>query len=119
MDDEVLHCGYYKCDVHIVRPGKSQCSYEDSSLCGIVELSSKQNRYNRLKSLFQGTQETVNYLKDELKEADFCIDYLQGKVLDRDAKIEHLEGLVLHLLYCPKQACFFCSEIEKEFRNER
>ena len=61
----------------------------------------------------------INHLKDQLKEADFCIDYLQGKVLDRDAKIERLEGLVLHLLYCPKQACSFCTQIEKEFRNER
>jgi hypothetical protein len=119
MDDEVLRCGYYKCDVHMVRPCKSQCSYINSSLCGIVEMSSKQNRYNRLKSLFLRTKDDLTQLKDELKEADFCIDYLQGKVFERDAEIDRLTILVLHLLYCPKQACSFCSEIEKEFRNER
>jgi hypothetical protein len=119
MDEETMPCGYYKCDVHMVRPGKSQCSYVESPLCGILKMSSKQNRYNRLKSLFQSTKEDLNHLKDQLEEADFCIDYLQGKVLDRDAKIERLEGLVLHLLYCPKQACSFCTQIEKEFRNER
>jgi len=63
--------------------------------------------------------EEINHLKDQLKEADFCIDYLQGKVLYRDAIIRTLESQVLHLLYCPKQACSFCAQIEKEFRNER
>ena len=35
MDEEVIPCGYFECDVHIVRPGKSQCSHENTSVCGM------------------------------------------------------------------------------------
>lgn len=34
-------------------------------------------------------------------------------------EIEHLRGQVLHLLYCPKQACSYCTQLEREYRNER
>jgi hypothetical protein len=107
MDDEVILCAYHKCNLHTVRPGKTQCSYEDKPVCGMNEED------------FDAYIKNVKDLQDDLNEADFCIDYLQGKVLERDAEIDRLTILVLHLLYCPKQACSFCSEIEKEFRNER
>ncbi len=34
MIEEVIACEHPKCDIHIVRPGKSQCSYEGTSECG-------------------------------------------------------------------------------------
>jgi hypothetical protein len=34
-------------------------------------------------------------------------------------EIELLRGQVLHLLYCPKQACSYCTQLEREYRNER
>jgi hypothetical protein len=34
MIEEVIPCEYSKCDIHIVRPGKSQCSYEGTGQCG-------------------------------------------------------------------------------------
>jgi len=55
------------------------------------QAASEENRANRMTSLYQSS-------------------------LD---EIERLRGFVLHLLYCPKQACSYCTTIEKEFRNER
>jgi hypothetical protein len=34
-------------------------------------------------------------------------------------EIEHLRGQILHLLYCPKQACSYCAQLEREHCNER
>ena len=34
-------------------------------------------------------------------------------------EIALLRGQVLHLLYCPKQACSYCTQLEREYRNER
>ena len=52
---------------------------------------SAENRANRITRLYESAQE----------------------------EIETLRSYVLHLLYCPKQDCSYCSQVEKEFRNER
>ena len=34
MIEEVIACEYSKCDVYLLKPGKSQCSYEGTEQCG-------------------------------------------------------------------------------------
>jgi hypothetical protein len=34
MIEEVIPCDHPKCDLHIVRPGKTQCSHEGAFECG-------------------------------------------------------------------------------------
>lgn len=34
MEEEVIPCGFSYCDVYMLKPGKSQCSYETTIACG-------------------------------------------------------------------------------------
>lgn len=33
IDEDPIPCDYNQCDVYIVRPGKLQCSFEDTRFC--------------------------------------------------------------------------------------
>ena len=33
-------------------------------------------------------------------------------------EIEHLKKSLLHSLYCPRQACSVCAQIERDYGNE-
>jgi hypothetical protein len=105
MDEEVIPCGYFECDVHIVRPGKSQCSHENTSVCGMNYYNFPSNMDKTIISKMdmktfreiKDLEYQIQQLKDDLKEADFCIDYLQGKVLLRDNEIIALRNKIQDL----------------------
>ena len=93
MIEEVIPCDHPKCDLHIVRPGKTQCSHEGAFECGSYDsiqmdktkiLITNKESFNEIKKLEDDIQkwkkiaddwrETATALAISLGDADIAID---------------------------------------------
>jgi hypothetical protein len=93
MTEEVIPCDHPKCDLHIVRPGKTQCSHEGAFECGSYDsiqmdktkiLVTNKESFNEIKKLEDDIQkwkkiadnwrETATALAISLGDADIAID---------------------------------------------
>jgi hypothetical protein len=93
MIEEVIPCDHPKCDLHIVRPGKTQCSHEGAFECGSYDsiqmdktkiLITNKESFNEIKKLEDDIQkwkkiadnwrETATALAISLGDADIASD---------------------------------------------
>jgi len=93
MIEEVIPCDHPKCDLHIVRPGKTQCSHEGAFECGSYDsiqmdktkiLITNKESFNEIKKLEDDIQkwkkiadnwrETATALAISLGDADIAPD---------------------------------------------
>ena len=93
MIEEVIPCDHPKCDLHIVRPGKTQCSHEGAFECGSYDsiqmdktkiLVTNKESFNEIKDLESEIQrwkkiaddwrETATALAISLGDADIAPD---------------------------------------------
>ncbi len=93
MIEEVIPCDHPKCDLHIVRPGKTQCSHEGAFECGSYDsiqmdktkiLITNKESFNEIKKLEDDIQkwkkiadnwrETAIALAISLGDADIASD---------------------------------------------
>jgi hypothetical protein len=93
MIQEVIPCDHPKCDLHIVRPGKTQCSHEGAFECGSYDsiqmdktkiLITNKESFNEIKKLEDDIQkwkkiadnwrETATALAISLGDADIASD---------------------------------------------
>jgi hypothetical protein len=93
MIEEVIPCDHPKCDLHIVRPGKTQCSHEGAFECGSYDsiqmdktkiLVTNKESFNEIKKLEDDIQkwkkiadnwrETATALAISLGDADIAPD---------------------------------------------
>jgi hypothetical protein len=65
MDEEVIPCDYSECDVYILKPGKTQCSYEGTPSCGAYH-SSKIDKTKVSKMDMQAFRQSKE-LEDDIK----------------------------------------------------
>ncbi len=93
MIEEVIACEHPKCDIHIVRPGKSQCSYEGAFECGSYnslqmdktkiakidkntfnEIKDLESDIRKWKKIADDWRKTAQALATDLGNADIAID---------------------------------------------
>lgn len=79
MDEEVIPCEYHNCDLYLLKPGKTQCSFEDSVLCG----SNNPHLNDLIEKLRTATvADDSNFLYFIMSEAADQIEKLRSELLD-------------------------------------